>query len=87
MATNSLLTLLAHAMVSLPLVLSILFAVLFCGVYLVLLVVNAVVALVNGYQQRAPRLLVSRRAMAIVSCLIAMLVCSWFLYNIDGSNT
>jgi pilus assembly protein TadC len=87
MATNPLLTLLAQALLALPLVLPILFAVLFCGVYIALLVVNAVVALVNGYQRRPPRLLLSRRAMTIVSCVIAMLVCSWFLYSIDGSNT
>ena len=87
MAANPLLTLLAQAMMALPIVLPILFAVLFCGFYITLLVINAVFALVNGYQRRPPRLLVSRKAMTIISCLMAALVCSWFLYSIDGSNT
>jgi hypothetical protein len=87
MATKSLLTLLAQAMLALPVVLPIIFAVLFCAVYLALLLVNAVFALVNGYQRRPPRLLVSPRAMIIVSCVLAILSCIWFLCRIDGSNT
>lgn len=87
MAANPLLTLLAQAMMAVPLVLPILFAVLFCGAYIALLVVNAVFALVNGYQRRPPRLLVSRRRMNVVSCLVATFICLWFLCNLDGSST
>lgn len=51
MATHSLLALLGQAMLALPIVLPIIFAVLFCGAYIVLLIVNAVFALVDGYQR------------------------------------
>jgi hypothetical protein len=87
MAANLLLTLLAQAMLALPIVLPIIFGVLFCGAYGLLLVVNAVFALVNGYQRRPPRLLVSPRAMTIISCVVAMLLCVGFLCTIDSSNT
>ena len=87
MATTLLLTLLAQAMMALPLVLPIVFAGLFCGAYIVMIVVNAVFALVNGYQRRPPRLLVSRRRMTILSCLVATFICLWFLCNLDGSST
>lgn len=87
MATILLLTLLAQAMMALPLVLPIVFAGLFCGAYIVLIVVNAVFALVNGYQRQPPRLLVSRRRMTVVSCLVATFICIWFLFNLDGSST
>jgi hypothetical protein len=72
---------------ALPLVLPIIFVVLFCGVYVALLAVNAVFALVNGYQRRPPRLLISPRGMTIVSGVLATLICIWFLCRIDGSST
>ena len=87
MATHSLLALLGQAMLALPIVLPIIFAVLFCGAYIVLLIVNAVFALVDGYQRRPPRLVVSRRIMTLVSCMVALLICGGLLYSIDGRNT
>jgi hypothetical protein len=87
MATHSLLALLGQAMLALPIVLPIIFAVLFCGAYIVLLIVNAVFALVDGYQRRPPRLVVSRRRMTLISCVVALLICGGLLYSIDGRNT
>jgi hypothetical protein len=68
-------------------VLPIIFVVLFCGAYVALLAVNVVFALVNGYQRRPPRLLISPRGMTIVSGVLATLICIWFLCRIDGSST
>jgi hypothetical protein len=59
----------------------------FCGAYIVLLIVNAVFALVDGYQRRPPRLVVSRRMMTLISCVVALLICGGLLYSIDGRNT
>lgn len=87
MAPYLFLALLAQAMLALPFVLPILFAVLFCGVYIVLILVNAAGALVNGYRRKPPRLLLSRRAMIITSLVVATLICVCALFSIDGRLT
>jgi len=87
MATNSLLTLLAQAMLAVPFVLSFIFGALFCGVYIGLILVNTVGALVNGYRRKPPQLLLSRRAMVITSLVVATLLCGWALFSIDGRFT
>jgi hypothetical protein len=87
MATYPLLTLLAQAMLAVPLVLLFLFGGLFCSVYIVLILVNAVGALVNGYRRKPPQLVLSRRAMISTALVAAALICLAALCSIDGRFT
>lgn len=87
MATYPFLVLLAQAMLALPFMLPIIFAVPFCGVYIVLILVNAVGALVNGYRRKPSQLLLTRRAMIITSLVVAALICVCALFSIDGRLT
>jgi hypothetical protein len=87
MVANPLVTLLAQAMLAVPFILPIIFGVLFCGVYIVLILVNAVGALVNGYRRRPPQLVLSRRVMISMSLVVAALICLAALLSIDGRFT
>ena len=87
MATNSLLMLLAQAMLAVPFVLSFIFGSLFCGVYIGLILVNTVCALVNGYRRKPPQLVLSRRVMIITALVVATLLCGWALFSINGHYT
>jgi hypothetical protein len=84
MATYPSLTLLAQAMLALPFMLPIIFAVLFCGVYIVLILVNTVFALVNGYRRKPPQLLLARKTMVVTGLVVAALICGWFLFSLNG---
>jgi hypothetical protein len=86
-AGNLFLTLLTQALLALPLVLPILFALVFGSVYFVLLLVNAGFALVNGYRRRPPRLLVPIRVMVAIALVVAALVCVGFLASMDSRYT
>jgi hypothetical protein len=87
MVTSSLLLLLLQSMTALLIVVPFVFAVCFCGVYGLLLLVNLVFAFVNGYRLRPHQLLVSRKAMVLIAGIVAMLVCAWSLFTIDGRYT
>jgi len=87
MAAIPLLTLLAQAMLALPLMLPFIFGVLFCGVYIILILVNAAGALVNGYRRKPSQLVLSRRVMVITSISVAAFICVWSLFIIDGRFT
>jgi Mn2+/Fe2+ NRAMP family transporter len=86
-ATNYLLTLLLQAMLALPIALPFVFAVLFCGVYIVLVLTNVVGALVSGYRRKPPQLWLSRRAMVAIALVVATLICIWSLFLMDGRFT
>ena len=53
------------------------FMVLFCAVYILLILVNTVFALVNGFQQRPRTLLLSLKKMRIIAGSVAALICTW----------
>lgn len=53
------------------------FAVVFCAGYILLILVNTVFALMSGFWQRPPTLLVSLKGMRIIAGSVAALICTW----------